>query len=150
MAISTQGWADRPGQHQVQVGDPMPDIGFNLTLARLVVHAGSDRDFGLIHHNDVVAQGFGAPAAYVNNVFCQGMWERTVREYVGLSGRIRRVGPMRLRRFNPAGVQVLTGGSVGDVSTDDSGARRLDLRLSSRQGDDVTIGPGLVVVTLPS
>ena len=49
---------------------------------------------------------------YVNNVFALGMWERTVREYIGLSGVIKRMGPFRMTRFATPGETVIVRGTV--------------------------------------
>ena len=49
---------------------------------------------------------------YANNSFIQGMWERTVREYIGLKGRIRRLGPFRIRIMNTVDETVTVSGEV--------------------------------------
>ena len=85
-------WSQQRYFEDVQEGDQVPPITVNLTIARLVVEAGANRDFNQIHHNTVIAKATGAPDMYANNVSIQGWWERCVREYVGLAGRFKKTG----------------------------------------------------------
>ena|SRR5690606_2300481 len=70
----------------VQEGDELPSLQFPLSVYRLVMAASANQDFNSIHHNSEYAKKTGAPDMYANNIFLQGMWERTVREYIGNAG----------------------------------------------------------------
>jgi acyl dehydratase len=134
-------WAD------VHEGDPVPEVEFPLTVHRLVVSAAATHDFAPIHHNPDVARAQGAADIYANNVFLQGMWERTVREFIGLGGVIRRIGPFRMTRFTLVGQTAVVGGSVRRTwRADGLGYVELDLRTRVADGDTVV---GAVLVTLP-
>ena len=73
----------------VQEGDELPSLQFPLSVYRLVMAASANQDFNSIHHNSEYAKKTGAPDMYANNIFLQGMWERTVREYIGNAGVIK-------------------------------------------------------------
>ena len=113
------------------------------------MEAGANLDFSRVHHNSAVAEATGAPDMYANNVFIQGWWERAVREYIGLAGRVRRVGPLRMRVFNTVGETVVTRGVVHRVWEED-GEHLVELEMRSDISRGVSVGPGPVVVSLPS
>lgn len=142
-------WSKQLYWEDVKEGDQVPPVTFNLTVWRLVVQAGGNRDFAPIHHDTVVAHAQGAPEMYANNVFCQSMWERTVREWIGLDGRIRKVGPFRMRIFNTVGEAAVTSGVV-KRTWQENGENLVEVEMQTVHSKGVSVGPGPVVVTLPS
>lgn len=142
-------WSKQLYWEDVSVGDAVPALTFNLTVHRLVVFAGANRDFAPIHHDTEVARAQGAPDMYANNVFCQAMWERTVREWIGLDGRIKKLGPFRMRIFNTVGEAVVTTGEV-KRKWQESGSNLVELEMVSRHSRGVSVGPGPVLVSLPA
>lgn len=135
----------------VRVGDVVPAVEFPLSLYRLVVAAGGNRDFNSIHHNRSYAMATGAPDAYASTFFLMGAWERVVRDYIGAAGTIRSITGFRMRKFNLVGSVMTVSGSVVEARPDESTSGRgiAVLELTSRVGEDVTVGPGRVEVTLP-
>ena len=142
-------WSTQRYFEDVQVGDRLSPISMNLTIARLVVEAGANRDFNQIHHNTPVSKRTGAPDMYANNVFIQAWWERCVREYIGLDGRIKKVGPFRMRVFNTVGETAVTSGEVKRAWQED-GENLVELEITTEISKGVSVGPGPVLVTLPS
>ena len=142
-------WTKQRYWEDVKEGDEVPPITVNLTVQRMVILAGANRDFNQIHHNTRVAQAQGAPEMYINNGSIQGMWERTVREYIGLDGGIKKVGPFRMRVFNPVGESVITKGTV-KRKWQEGGQNLVELEIWSEHSKGISVGPGPVVVTLPS
>jgi len=141
-------WSVQRYWEDVSEGEQLPPLRFPITVHRLVVAAGAGKDFAPIHHNSEVARASGAPDMYASNVFLLGMWERTVREYIGLAGTIKRIGPMRMKKFATAGETV----EVRAVITrkwraDDDALLELDLRSVISTGDAVA---GSMCVSLPS
>jgi acyl dehydratase len=134
--------------NDVGVGDALEPVAFPLTVYRLVVAAGANRDFNSIHHNSEYAQASGAPEMYANTLFLQGMWERTLRNYIGPAGTLRRIAGFRMNSFNCVGETVVVKGEVtrkwrdGDVGL-------VEIRMWSQSGERVSVGPGAVTVTLP-
>ena len=131
----------------VAVGEELA-VDFPLTVYRLVMAAGAFRDFNSIHHNSDYARATGAPDMYAATSFLLGMWERAIREYIGTAGTIRSIRGFRMRRFNPVGTTVVVRGEVVRVAEED-GVGVVDVRLWCENGGEVTVGPGLVTVTVP-
>ena len=105
-------WNEQRYWDDVEEGTDVPSVAFPLSVYRLVVEAGANRDFNSIHHNSDYARASGAPEMYANTGFLLGMWERTVREFIGLGGSIRRIAGFRMRRFNTVGGTVVVRGGV--------------------------------------
>ena len=81
-------------------GDELHSISIPITLQRLVMEAGANRDLSLIHHDRDVACATGAPDAFANTYFLMGMFERLMRQWAGPFARIRKIGPLRMMVFN--------------------------------------------------
>ena len=142
-------WSKQIYFEDVNEGDEVPAVSFNMTVQRLVIEAGGNRDFNPIHHNTRIAQAQGAPEMYANNVFVQSMWERCVREYIGLDGMVKKVGPFRMRVFNTVGEHVTTKGTV-KRKYQENGQNLVELEIWSEHSKGISVGPGPVLVTLPS
>jgi acyl dehydratase len=141
-------WDRQRRWEDVRVGDRLPTVRFPLSVYRLVMAAGANRDFNSIHHNTEWAQGSGAPEMFANVLFLQGMWERCARQFIGLAGRITRLSGFRMGSFNTAGDTVEVRGRVERVWREgESGYAELRLWSSNRTG--VSVGPGSVTVSLP-
>jgi acyl dehydratase len=133
----------------VTVGEELTPVAFPLTVYRLVVAAGGNRDFNSIHHNTAYAQASGAPEMYASTFVLMGMWERLVRDYIGPAGTIRSIKDFRMRKFNLVGSTVQVRGRVRDKRPDgELGVVTLDVE--SVVDGQVTVGPGTVEVTVPS
>jgi acyl dehydratase len=132
----------------VEVGERLEALEFPLTIYRLVVAAGANRDINAIHHNTDFARASGAPDMYANTLLLQGMWERAVRQYIGLGGTIRRLAGFRMNSFNCVGETVVVRGEV--VRKWREGHHGLvEIRMWSENGERVSVGPGAMTVTLP-
>jgi acyl dehydratase len=148
-AYTPVDWSRQRYWEDVNEGDAIPPVVYHMTVFRLVVEAGANRDFNQIHHNTPATQASGAPDMYANNVFIQAMWERAVREYIGLAGRFKKTGPFRMRIFNTVGESVVTKGTVKRKWTE-QGEHLVELEIWSEHSRGTSVGPGPVVVTLPS
>jgi acyl dehydratase len=141
-------WSRQRYWEDVTEGQALPPVRYPLSVYRLVMAAGSNRDFNSIHHNGDWAQATGAPDMYANVVFLHGMWERCVREFIGVAGQIRQVSGFRMGSFNTAGDVVTVRGTVSRAWTE-AGEGLAELRLESRNSRGVSVGPGTVTATLP-
>lgn len=140
---------DRPcWWDDLTVGQPVPAVAFPLSVYRLVMAAGATRDFNSIHHNTQWARRTGAPEMYANVVFLQGMWERCVRQFIGVGGRIRQFSGFRMGSFNTVGDIVTVQGEVTQLWLQD-GIGLAKLRLWSQNRHGISVGPGTVTVSLP-
>jgi acyl dehydratase len=147
----TVDWGQQRYWEDVNEGDEIPEIQYPLTIQRMVMAAGANRDFNPIHHNSAAAQRGGAPDMYAMNFFHNGMWERAVREFIGLDGSIRRIGPFRMRIFSTVGDTVVVRGKV-TRKFHEAGTSLVELEVQSllASNENISVGPGPVLVTLPS
>lgn len=142
-------WSKQRYYEDVTVGDVVPPVTTHLAVQRMVIAAGSNRDFNPIHHNTEAAHAQQNPEMYINNGSVQTLWERVYREYAGLDGVVKKVGPFRMRIFNTVGESVVTTGTV-KRKWQEKGENLVELELWSEMSKGVSVGPGPVVLTLPS
>lgn len=133
---------------EVHEGQALAPAVYPLSVLRLVMAAGANRDFNSIHHNSEFARASGAPDMDANTYFLQGMWERCVRDFIGPAGTIRAIHGFAMKAFNTAGQTVVVEGRVERVWIEE-GVGQVELSLQSRVGGTITVGPGRVVATLP-
>ena len=122
---------------ELSEGMELPTVSIPITLQRLVMEAGANRDFSLIHHDSQVARATGAPDAFANTFFLMGMFERLLREWIGPQARIRKIGPLRMLIFNAVGDTVQFTGAVEAIDAG-AGTVTLDLWGQSERGRTVT------------
>ena len=132
----------------VQVGERLPSVAFPLTVYRLVMAAGANRDFNSIHHNAEYARTTGAKDMYANTSFLLSTWERCVRDWMGLDGTIRAIRGFRMRAFNYVGDTVRVHAEVAATRVD-NGVGVVDIAIRCENSSGITVGPGTVEVTLP-
>lgn len=121
------------------VGESLPAISIPITLQRLVMEAGANRDFSLMHHDGAVAQTAGASDAFANTFFLMGMFERLVREWAGARARFRKMGPLKMLNFNVVGDTLVFTGRVTSVEATEQGQLSvLELWCESERGQTTT------------
>lgn len=133
----------------VHEGEELPSLEFPLSVYRLVMAASGNQDFNSIHHNSEFAKATGAPEMYANNIFLQGMWERTVREYIGNAGVIKSLKNFRMVSFNTVGDTVVTKGKVKRKWIED-GEHFIEIEMRSENSKGISVGPGTIIATLPT
>ena len=129
-------------------GSCLPDIVVPMTASRLVIAAGSNRDFNGIHVNREMAEAAGAPDVFANNHLLQGFWERAVRSAVGSSAVILALRSFRMVRLNIVGSTLVVSSRVGRLWPDPDGGF-VELRVECSMNGQVTVGPGRVLAALP-
>lgn len=137
-------WSRQITLDDVAVGEEIPEISMPITLQRLVMEVGSNRDFSLIHHNTEVAQATGATDAYMNTFFIIGLFERMLREWMGTRGRLKKIGSLQMKSFNVVGDVVYCRGKV--TGKQDDGTVNLDIRMENQERVTVT---AVAVVKIP-
>ena len=138
-------WNEQTYWEDVTPGDTLESISIPLTLQRLVIEAGANRDFSLIHHDREVAKSTGAPDAFANTFLIVGMFERLLREWMGLRGRIRKIQDLRMLVFNTVGDIVKFKGRV-EGKDPETGSVTVELWSETDKGQTVT---ARAMVTLP-
>ena len=142
-------WTEQRYWEDVTEGEALPTLKFPLTIYRLVMSAGATRDYNAIHHNSEFAKKSGAPDMYANGLLLQAMWERSVREFIGLAGVIRALRGFRMKIFNTVGDTVVVSGKVRRKWREGKDAL-LEIEMRSENSKGVSVGPGSMIVTLPS
>ena len=84
-------WANQLYYEDVNVGSELKSIVIPLSLHRLVMEAGANRDLAFMHHDKEAGIVAGAKDAFANTFFLLGMFERLLREWVGLKGQIKKI-----------------------------------------------------------
>jgi acyl dehydratase len=103
-------WTSRDFE-TIVVGDQLPTHTVMITLQRLVMEAGANRDFAPIHFDRDAARATGAPDVYANTIFLEAVIESSLRRWAALNGRIREIA-FTMRGFNCVGDTVSAGGLV--------------------------------------
>ena len=133
---------------QVNEGDEIPSVDFNLTVQRMIMFVGVTRNFPGLHHNDRVAQNQGAaPAMFLQNNSCLMLWERVVSDWMGVYGRVRSAS-FRITEFHLAGDTIHVGGKVSK-KWQENGLNLVELEMQSNTPRRVGMR-GTVTVALPS
>jgi acyl dehydratase len=73
------------------VGDPIKAVSLAMTLQRLVVAAGGERDMNPLHFDSDYARSCGFRAAFANGLFQQAVCDRAVTDFTGPTGELRRL-----------------------------------------------------------
>ena len=131
----------------VKEGDEIPPVDFNLTIQRMVMSAGSNRDFTLYHHNNSIAHAVGAPDMFLNNVSCLQLWEKVISAWIGMYGRVKTVS-FRIVHFHAAGDIIHTHGKVLR-KWQENGLNLVELEMAN-ETPRMTGMTGSAVVALPS
>ena len=142
-------WTKQRYWEDVTEGETLPVLKFPLTIYRLVMSAGATRDYNAIHHNSEFAKKSGAPDMYANGLLLQAMWERSVREFIGLAGVIRALRGFRMKIFNTVGDTVVVNGRVKRKWREGRDAF-VEIEMWSENSKGVSVGPGSMIVALPS
>ncbi len=126
-------WTVQRLASDVSVGEQLEGFAIPITLQRLVMEAGANRDLSTIHHDREDAQATGAPDVYANTFFLLGLFERLLREWGGMKATIAKIGPMQMKDFNCVGDTLTFGGEVTEISRE-TGQTKLELWADSAKG----------------
>lgn len=128
-------------------GTELPPFTVPLTIQRLVMEAATNRDFAPIHHDREITRATGAPDPYANTMLVQAVFEATLREWMGLAGRLRRL-QFSMRSFAAAGAILSGNGRVTGTRVDRDGGGYVDLEIWTESGG-ARAATGTATVWLP-
>ena len=129
----TVDWGRQLRLRDVRVGDIVPTYNLWLSYQRIVMSVAVDRMFSPIHHNRDRAREGGLDDIIFNTRGYEMFLELTLRRWIGLEGRILKMGPFRMKGAGPPGDTLVCGGSVTAVEPD-SGRVVLDFWVDSPRG----------------
>jgi acyl dehydratase len=132
----------------IKVGDPIPPVSLWLSYQRIVMSIAVDRMFSPIHHNRDQARTNGLADIIFNTRGYEFLFEVTLRRWIGLGGRIRKLGPFRMGASSHPGDTVSCTGkitAIGEFEGRPSVA--LDIVVSNPRG---VAASGAAEVVLPA
>jgi acyl dehydratase len=107
--VHPDGW--RGAAVRVDVGLHIPEFRIPLTVQRLVMEAAANRDFAPIHHDREITRTTGTSEPYANTMLIQAILEATVRQWMGLDGKLRKLS-FSMRSFAPVGATLSGHGKI--------------------------------------
>jgi acyl dehydratase len=130
----------------VRPGAELAPLRVPITLQRLIMEAGANRDFSPWHYDRAAAAALGARGVTANTTFVETLLEAVVRRWAGLSARIDEL-ELTLRDFVCEGDVACAGGAVTAVR-EDAGARtaHVDVWIDTERGRTTS---GSAVVSFP-
>lgn len=132
---------------EVNEGDELPPVDFMLTIQRMVIAAGANRNFSPLHHNTTAGQRAGAADMFLQNGSCLMLWERVISDWCGIYARVKKV-TFRITDFHTAGDVIHVGGKIVR-KYQENGLNLVDLEMQSDTPRRVGM-TGTVVLALPS
>lgn len=121
-----------------KIGSTIPPLSICLSLQRLIMVSGANRDFAMTHIDNEAAREGGAASAYADIMFIFSVLDRLLLEWTGPAGVLRRIGPVKLHDFVLSGHELTVAGTVVDVAE----ARLPDGRLGVDVDVDVSLLQG--------
>jgi acyl dehydratase len=89
-------WSRQLRFSEVAAGDAVPPFAMWLSYQRVVMSVAVDRMFSGLHHNREQARGRGFRDVIFNTRGYEMMFEVMLRRWIGLDGRITKMGPFRM------------------------------------------------------
>jgi acyl dehydratase len=132
---------------EVAAGTDLPAFPIPLTMQRLVMEAAANKDFTQIHHDRELTRATGAPDPFANTMLVQAVFEATLREWMGLAGRLRKL-QFSMRSFATAGAVLSGHGRVTATRADGGGGGYVDLEIWTESGGS-RAASGTATVWLP-
>jgi len=108
-------WSKQRRFGDIKVGDDLPTFNLWLSYQRIVMSIAVDRMFSGIHHNRDFAREGGLEDIIFNTRGYDMTMELTLRRWIGLDGRIVKIGPFRMRKAGHPGDTLVCGGRVTKV-----------------------------------
>jgi acyl dehydratase len=145
--MTRSGAAAARATGSIEVGESLPEFAVALTLQRLVMEAGANRDFAPIHFDLAAARESGAPNVYANTTLVETVFEAMIRTWAGLDALIR-VIEFAMTAFNCVGDEIVAHGIVKATRADAQGQTvDVDVWIEGPRGRTVS---GRAEVVFPS
>ncbi|HZT05626.1 MAG TPA: MaoC family dehydratase N-terminal domain-containing protein [Chloroflexota bacterium] len=140
-------WSRQTYFEDVAVGQEIPPYHIWLNYQRIVMSVAADRMFGSIHHNRELARAAGLDDIIFNTRGYEMVFEITLRRWMGLDGRIKKMGPFRMVKNSHPG-DTLTGRArvVDKELRDGAGIVQLEIGVDNPRAEAAR---GSATVALP-
>ena len=140
-------WSRQRHASDVRPGEDLPTYNVWLSYQRIVMSIAVDRMFSGIHHNRDFAREGGLDDIIFNTRGYDMTIELMLRRWIGLDGRIVKIGPFRMKGAGHPGDTLVCGGRVTGIET--AGGRALvtlSIWVDSPRGRGTS---GEAVISLP-
>lgn len=140
-------WDRQLSFESVNVGDNVPPYSIWLNYQRIVMSVAVDRMWSSIHHNRDEARAHGLDDIIFNTRGYDMVMEITLRRWIGLNGRIKKLGPYRMVK-NSHPEDMLTCGArvVNKEKVDNWGHVHLEVSVRNPRAEAAR---GQAIVALP-
>jgi acyl dehydratase len=133
--MSTPTKTDRLQFADVQVGDELPVLSYNVTATTIVVGALASRDTRPQHHDyHFATERNGVKDIFLNSPNQLAWFERYVTDWTGSTGRLGRLKFRMVDSIFPGDTMVFTG-AVTSVETDDLGCGWAAFEIAVKVGE---------------
>jgi 3-methylfumaryl-CoA hydratase len=125
-------WSRQRRFADIAVGDEVPPSSMWLSYQRIVMSVAADRMFSGLHHNRDTARGRGFLDIVFNTRGYEMLFETMLRRWIGLDGRIRKVGPFRMTGSSYPGDVVTARARIVETSPEEHLAKLEIVALNDR------------------
>jgi 3-methylfumaryl-CoA hydratase len=136
--IDPADWRHQLRLGDVAVGDEVPPFSMWLSYQRIVMSVAADRMFGGLHHNRDKARAGGFSDVIFNTRSYEMLFETMLRRWIGLDGRIVKLGPFRMTGSSYPDDTITARARVVDKEQHaDKGSVKIELLVLNNRGDAV-------------
>jgi 3-methylfumaryl-CoA hydratase len=129
-------WSSQLHFGEVRIGDEAPPYSLWLNYQRIVMSVAADRMFSSIHHNRDAARSGGLDDIIFNTLGYEMVFEIALRRWIGLDGRLKKLGPFRMVKNSHPGDTLHCRCRVTEKKEwDAEGLVRLDIAVDNPRGE---------------
>ncbi|MEU5867316.1 MULTISPECIES: MaoC family dehydratase [unclassified Nonomuraea] len=133
---------------EVEVGQELPVVDYNVRRLNLVMYAGASGDFNQIHWNERFARTVGLPDVIAHGMFTMAQAGRYVTDWAGDPGAVVdfgvRFSSMVIVPDDDHGATISVGGVVEEKLED----KRVVVGLTAKAGDAEVLSKARAVIQL--
>src|SRR5205823_2929828 len=143
-------WSRQLHFEDVHEGEDIPPYYLWLNYQRIVMSVAADRMWGSIHHNRQLAREAGLDDIIFNTRGYEMVFEITLRRWIGLDGRILKMGPFRMvKNSHPGDTLTCHARVVSKEQRDGQGIVQLEIGVDNPRAQAAR-GEATVVVPIRS
>ena len=143
----TVDWDRQLSFESVNIGDEVPSYSVWLNYQRIVMSVAVDRMWSSIHHNRDTARAAGLDDILFNTRGYDMVMEITLRRWIGLDGRLKKLGPYRMvKNSHPGDTLTCSARVVNKEVVDNLGRIHLEISVKNPRAEAAR---GQAMVSLP-
>ncbi len=140
-------WDQQLSFESVNIGDAVPPYSVWLNYQRIVMSVAVDRMWSSIHHNRDAARTAGLDDIIFNTRGYEMVFEITLRRWMGLDGRLKKLGPFRMVKSSHPGDTLTCSARVTNKEVvDNQGHVHLEISVHNPRAEAAR---GEAIVSLP-